>query len=107
MENLVNESYLRRLPTKMDRAPMGASNIGAIGAVEVELWLRTLPLARGSRAKIRNLMSVLFNHARRHDFIDRNPISLVRQCAKRRTQPAVLLWRRREWPSFGLPSAYS
>jgi len=36
-------------------------------------------------------MSVLFNQARRHDFIDRNPISLVRQSAKRRTAPDVLL----------------
>jgi integrase len=44
-----------------------------------------------SRAKIRNLMSVLFNHARRHDFIERNPITLVRQSAKRRTIPEVLL----------------
>ena len=69
----------------------GATNLSAIRAVDVELWLRILPLARGSRAKIRNLMSVLFNHARRHDFIDRNPISLVRQSAKRRTQPEVLL----------------
>jgi integrase len=69
----------------------GATHLGAIRAVEVELWLRTLPLARASRAKIRNLMSVLFNHARRHDFTDRNPITLVRQSAKRRTAPEVLL----------------
>jgi integrase len=55
------------------------------------MWLGTLPLARGSRAKIRNLMSVVFNHGRRHDFIDRNPISLVRQSAKRQTVPDVLL----------------
>ena len=69
----------------------GATNLSAIRAVEVELWLRTLPLARASRAKIRNLMSVLFNHARRHDFSERNPITLVRQSAKRRTVPEVLL----------------
>jgi integrase len=69
----------------------GTTNLNSVRAVEVELWLRTLPLARASRAKIRNLMSVLFNHARRHDFIDRNPISLVRQSAKRRTAPDVLL----------------
>ena len=69
----------------------GATNPSAIRAVEVELWLRTLPLARASRAKIRNLMSVLFNHARRHDFTDHNPITLVRQSAKRRTVPEVLL----------------
>jgi integrase len=37
-----------------------------------------------------NLMSVLFNHAWRHDFFDRNPISLVRQSAKRRKDPNVL-----------------
>jgi integrase len=37
-----------------------------------------------------NLMSVLFNHAWRHDFFDRNPISLVRQSAKRRKAPNVL-----------------
>jgi integrase len=81
------EGYLRKWIVPR----WGASNISAIRAVEVELWLRTLPLARGSRAKIRNLMSVLFNHGRRHDFIDRNPINLVRQSAKRRTQPEVLL----------------
>ena len=52
------EGYLRKWIVPR----WGASNISAIRAVEVELWLRTLPLARGSRAKIRNLMSVLFNH---------------------------------------------
>lgn len=36
-------------------------------------------------------MSVLFNHARRYDFIERNPITLVRQSAKGRTIPEVLL----------------
>jgi integrase len=36
-------------------------------------------------------MSVLFNHACRYEFFDRNPIYLVRQSAKRRTVPTVLL----------------
>jgi integrase len=35
-------------------------------------------------------MSVLFNHARRYDLYDRNPIQWVRQSAKRRTTPDVL-----------------
>lgn len=35
-------------------------------------------------------MSVLFHHALRYDFFDRDPIRLVRQGAKRRTVPAVL-----------------
>jgi hypothetical protein len=53
-----------------------------VRTVEVEAWLRSLPLARSTCAKIRNLMSVVFNHACRHDFFDRNPISLVRQSAR-------------------------
>src|SRR5258708_35929787 len=59
-------------------------------AGEVELWLRHLSLARATCAKIRSLMSVLFNHAIRHDLYDRNPIQLVRQSAKRRRVPDVL-----------------
>lgn len=61
-----------------------------IRTIEVESWLRRLPLARSSCAKIRNVMSVLFNHACRYEFFDRNPIRLVRQGAKRRTSPNVL-----------------
>src|SRR2546427_12548325 len=53
-------------------------------------WLRGLPLAKSSCAKIRNLMSVLFNHACRYELFDRNPIYLVRQSAKRRTAPTLL-----------------
>jgi integrase len=35
-------------------------------------------------------MSVLFNHACRYEFFDRNPIRLVRQSAKRKSAPVVL-----------------
>jgi len=68
----------------------GPFTLSNIRAIEVECWLGKLPLARASRAKIRNVMSVLFNHARRYDLFDRNPISMVRQSAKRRTIPEVL-----------------
>ena len=34
-------------------------------------------------------MSILFNHACRYEFFDRNPILLVRQSAKWRTAPSV------------------
>jgi integrase len=61
-----------------------------IRTIEVESWLRRLPLAKSSCAKIRNVMSVLFNHACRYEFFDRNPIRLVRQGAKRKTAPNVL-----------------
>jgi len=58
--------------------------------VDVEAWLKTLPLARGSRAKIRNLMSALFSHAIRWEWTERNPIKSVRQSAKRMRTPDVL-----------------
>ena len=35
-------------------------------------------------------MSVLFNHARRYDLFDGNPIQFVRQSAKRRKIPHIL-----------------
>ena len=65
--------------------------LAEIRTIQVESWLRTLPLAKSSCAKIRNLMSVLFNHACRYELFDRNPIYLVPQSAKRRRVPVVLL----------------
>jgi integrase len=69
----------------------GSYPLSEIRAVEVELWLKNLDLAPGSRCKIRNVMSLLFNHGRRHDLCERNPIEWVRQSAKRRTSPDILL----------------
>jgi integrase len=65
--------------------------LAEVRTIQVESWLRRLPLAKSSCAKIRNLMSVLFNHACRHELFDRNPIYLVRQSAKRRRAPTVLM----------------
>src|SRR5690349_6570129 len=80
------EGYLNKwiLP-RWENYPLVRVNAG-----EVELWLRSLPLARSSCAKIRNLMSVVFNHGIRHEICDRNPIQLVRQSAKRKTVPTIL-----------------
>jgi integrase len=65
--------------------------LAEVRTIRVESWLRGLPLAKSSCAKIRNLMSVLFNHACRYELFDRNPIYLVRQSAKRRRSPIVLM----------------
>jgi integrase len=65
--------------------------LAEVRTIQVEPWLRRLPLAKSSCAKIRNLMSVLFNHACRYELFDRNPIYLVRQSAKRRKAPTVLM----------------
>jgi integrase len=61
-----------------------------VRAIEVEEWLGTLPLANASKAKIRSIMSAIFNHAMRYEWTDRNPIALVRQSAKREKVPDVL-----------------
>jgi len=62
-----------------------------VKAVHVEEWLRDLkPLANGTRAKIRNIMSALFTHAIRYGWMKENPIREVRQSAKRETVPDVL-----------------
>jgi integrase len=68
----------------------GGHRLTHIRAGEIELWLRSLPLARSTCAKIRNVMSVLFNHGLRHELLDRNPVQWVRQSAKRKKIPAVL-----------------
>lgn len=68
----------------------GQNALQHIKAREVELWLASVQRARTTRAKIRNVMSLLFNHARRYDLFDSNPIQWVRQSAKRRSAPNVL-----------------
>ena len=73
-------------------------DIRDVRTVVVERWLRQMhrvdgaPLANTTRAKIRSLMSVLFNHAIRYEWLEqgKNPITLVRQGAKRKNIPAVL-----------------
>ncbi len=68
----------------------GAARLSEIRTMKVESWLRQLPLAESSCAKIRGLLSVVSNHACRHEFFERNPIRLVRQGAKRRSAPTLL-----------------
>ncbi|PYV55902.1 MAG: hypothetical protein DMG96_26075 [Acidobacteria bacterium] len=68
----------------------GSLCLDEIKAVEVEAWLRRLSLARSSLAKIRSILSILFNHACRYELFDRNPMRFVRQGAKRRRAPDVL-----------------
>lgn len=58
--------------------------------VAVERWLDSLPYAPATRAKIRNLLSALFQHAIRQEWIDSNPIRAVRVSAKRLREPDIL-----------------
>lgn len=68
----------------------GNHRLDQVKSVAVEDWLRSIKRARGTKAKIRNIMSALFTHAMRYEWTDRNPIQLVRQSAKRERIPEVL-----------------
>jgi integrase len=69
----------------------GETFLTDVKAVEVENWLRSLHnLAPSSRAKLKSRMYTLFEHAKRYEFCDRNPMESVRQGSKPRTKPAVL-----------------
>jgi integrase len=82
----------------MGEAHMGKSEHPRVRTTAVEQWLRQLVrvdggrLAPSTKAKIRNVMSVLFNHAIRQEWLEqgRNPILLVRQSAKRQRIPEYL-----------------
>ncbi len=89
------KTIYRDFLTRWVRPAWGSLNIRDVRTIAVENWLRKLsrangsPLAPSTKAKIRNLMSVLFNHAIRHEWLEqgRNPILLVRQSAKRQRIP--------------------
>jgi integrase len=83
----------------------GKLDLKVVKTVAVEQWLKTLVtskfgkpkrLAGGTREKIRDAMSTVFNHAIRWEFADRNPItgpvkgSGVRVSGKRERTPDIL-----------------
>jgi integrase len=88
----------RQLLTRWIRPHWGRVSVCSVRTIAVEHWLRGLqradgtPLATATKAKLRNLFSVLFNHAIRHEWLGQggNPITLVRQSAKRMRIPEVL-----------------
>jgi integrase len=82
----VYEGYLR-----VQIAPnWGQLRLDQLKAVAVEKWLRSLNYAPGTLAKIRNIMSAVFTHAKRYDMIQTNPIEGVRCSSKRMRTPDVL-----------------
>jgi integrase len=64
--------------------------LNQVKPVAVEAWLDSIQRARGTRAKIRNIMCAVFQHAMRYEWLDTNPIKLVRQSAKRERTPDFL-----------------
>ena len=68
----------------------GSLPLQAVKAVAVEDWLKTLPLANGSKAKVREVFGAAFRHAMRYELHPINPIANVRQVRKRATEPEIL-----------------
>lgn len=68
----------------------GTLTLRMVKAVAVEDWLKTLPLANGSKAKVREVFGAAFRHAMRHELYPTNPIASVRQVRKRAVEPEIL-----------------
>lgn len=60
----------------------GDHRLAKVKSVAVEEWLGSIERTRGTKAKIRNIMSALFSHAMRYEWTDKNPIKLVRQARR-------------------------
>lgn len=72
------------------RPRWGGCLVYEIKPIEVEQWLRSLPSAEKSKVNLRSLLHLVFQHGRRWEITDVNPIDLVRQRGGRRSIPRVL-----------------
>ena len=68
----------------------GAERVGDVKAIRIQSWLKSLDKAEGTKAKTKAVFSVLYQHAMRYGWAERNPIREVRQSAKRQREPDVL-----------------
>ena len=59
----------------------GTYRLKEVKPVAVEAWLNAMPVAPGTRAKTKGVLSILFQHAMRYELASSNPIRLVRQSA--------------------------
>jgi len=70
----------------------GGHPLRRVTSVKVEEWLRSLASAPGTKAKIRNVMSMIFRHAIRWGWLGQheNPIVMVRVSSRRKRVPVPL-----------------
>jgi integrase len=59
----------------------GSHRFKDVKPIAVEKWLNEMQVAPGTRYKTKGVMSILFQHAMRHEWAASNPIRLVRQSA--------------------------
>jgi len=68
----------------------GTKPLVGVKAIAVEDWLKSLTLANGSKAKVREVFGAAFRHGMRHELFPTNPIAHVRQVRKRAVEPDIL-----------------
>jgi Phage integrase family len=68
----------------------GDRRLGAVRTMEVEEWLHSLPLAPSSKAKLKCVLSTLYHHAIRYEWLTFNPISRPRTSQRRLRDKDVL-----------------
>ena len=68
----------------------GSFRLGEVRTVQVERWLDSLKLAPASKTKIKSVLSVLYSHAIRHEWVALNPLSKVRTSSIRLREKDVL-----------------
>lgn len=68
----------------------GHFRLGEVRTVEVEEWLHSLPLAPSSKAKLKCVLSTMYHHAIRYEWLTFNPISRVRTSQRRLRDKDVL-----------------
>ena len=83
------QSHLSAL-NRWIRTRWGDYLLEQVKPVAVEEWLRSLALAPKTKVNLRSLFHLIYEHARRWELTDRNPIDLVRQRGGRRSIPRVL-----------------
>jgi hypothetical protein len=68
----------------------GHFRLSAVRTMHVEGWLDSLVLAPSSKAKLKSILSTLYNHAIRYEWLTFNPISRVRTSSLRLRDKDVL-----------------
>lgn len=83
----------------------GGYPLRRVSTIEVEDWIGELPLAPGSRAKVRNVFSMIFRHAIRWGWLGQheNPIAMVRVSGRRLHTPDILTAEEFQALILGLP----
>jgi hypothetical protein len=69
-----------KLSEWQDSSSMGDHRLERVKSVALEEWLDSIKWAKGTRAKIRNIMSAICHHAMRNEWVERNLWHVSNDC---------------------------